>query len=81
MIASLKHLLFSLLFLAIVFLDSQVYGTMEDISDTGYIVYEVYIRTGVLLQSDGGSWTRGMVDGIPQVNTLNHLSFTQVTGL
>ncbi|XP_063682788.1 E3 ubiquitin-protein ligase DCST1-like isoform X3 [Bolinopsis microptera] len=76
-IASLKHLLFSLLFLAIVFLDSQVYGTMEDISDTGYIVYEVYIKTGVLLQSDGGSWTKGMVDGIPQVNTLNHLSFTQ----
>lgn len=45
---------------------------------SGYIVYEVYIKTGVLLQSDGGKWTKGIVEGIPQINTLNHLSFTQV---
>ena len=47
----------------------------------GYIVYEVYIKTGVLLQSDGGKWTKGIVEGIPQINTLNHLSFTQVIAL
>ena len=30
------------------------------------------------MRSDGGKWTKGIVDGIPQINTLNHISFTQV---
>eukprot|EP00116_Pleurobrachia_bachei_P003091 sb/3463353/ len=74
---TVKHLIFSMVFLVIMFLDTQVYGVLEDIADTGYIIYEVYIKLGVVMDHEGGKWTKNVMDNLSKTNNLHHLSFTQ----